>query len=82
MGDELVEAQAQLSEHAGRLSKETERRRHLEALLDEGLQVQSQILLGLQVPYQNTPPPSLPATPLATRHSQPFMVGHCNAHVL
>ncbi|KAL3159508.1 hypothetical protein ABBQ38_009926 [Trebouxia sp. C0009 RCD-2024] len=48
IGSELVEAQAQLSEQAGRLSKETERRRHLEALLDEGLQVQSQILLGLQ----------------------------------
>ena len=49
MGDELVESQAELSQQAGRLSKEGERRRHLEALLDEGLQVQNQILLGLQV---------------------------------
>ncbi len=49
VGDELVESQAQLSQQAGRLSKEGERRRHLEALLDEGLQVQNQILLGLQV---------------------------------
>ncbi|KAL0031206.1 hypothetical protein WJX77_009499 [Trebouxia sp. C0004] len=48
VGDELVESQAQLSQQAGRLSKEGERRRHLEALLDEGLQVQNQILLGLQ----------------------------------
>ena len=44
-----MEAQARLSQHTGRLTKETDRRRHLEALLDEGLQVQSQILLGLQV---------------------------------
>ena len=49
VADELVESQAQLSQQAGRLSKEGERRRHLEALLDEGLQVQNQILLGLQV---------------------------------
>lgn len=44
-----MESQAELSQQAGRLSKEGERRRHLEALLDEGLQVQNQILLGLQV---------------------------------
>ena len=55
LGDELVEAQAQLSQQAGRLAKETDRRRHLEALLDEGLQVQSQILLGLQVGQLSSP---------------------------
>ena len=49
VADELVESQAELSQQAGRLAKEGERRRHLEALLDEGLQVQNQILLGLQV---------------------------------
>lgn len=49
LGEEVLEGQAQLSQQAARLAKETDRRRHLEALLDEGLQVQSQILLGLQV---------------------------------
>lgn len=51
VGDELVETQAQMRQQAARLAKEGERRRHLEALLDEGLQVQNQILLGLQVTY-------------------------------
>ena len=47
--DELVERQAELIQQAARLTHEAEQRRHLEALLDEGLQVQTQILLGLQV---------------------------------
>lgn len=45
-----MERQAELTQLAARLTHETEQRRHLEALLDEGLQVQHQILLGLQVP--------------------------------
>lgn len=49
VGDELVESQAELSQQASRTAREGERRRHLEALLEEGLQVQHQILLGLQV---------------------------------
>ena len=49
VGDELVESQAELSQQASRTAREGERRRHLEALLEEGLQVQQQILLGLQV---------------------------------
>ena len=54
-GDELVEAQAHMTHQAARLSKESERRRHLEALLEEGLQVQNQILVGLQVQPFQTP---------------------------
>ena len=48
-GDELVSAQAQLAEQQARLTREADRRRNAEALLQEGLQVQNQILLGLQV---------------------------------
>ena len=44
-----MERQAELIQQAARLTHEAEQRRHLEALLDEGLQVQTQILLGLQV---------------------------------
>ena len=47
--EEVVEREAQMRLQAARLAKEAERRRHLEALLDQGLQVQNQILLGLQV---------------------------------
>ena len=47
--DELVERQAELSQQAARLAHESQQRHHLETLLDEGLQVQTQILLGLQV---------------------------------
>ena len=44
-----MERQAELTQQAARLAHESQQRRHLEALLDEGLQVQNQILLGLQV---------------------------------
>ena len=49
VGDELVAAQAEATEQAARLGREADRRRHAESLLEEGLQVQNQILLGLQV---------------------------------
>lgn len=53
--DQLVERQAELSQQAARLAHESQQRRHLEALLDEGLQVQNQILLGLQVLHHPRP---------------------------
>ena len=59
VGEELVQAQAQLSEQGARLGREGERRRHLETLLDEGLQVQTQILLGLQVRCCSSPSSSI-----------------------